>query len=511
MTDSTAASEDPITDEERTPRAWRRVLPRLTLLLGRNRVLAYTAGVAVLALAAGLIIGRALAPAATSAPPAGPVTAPVAFGLLTNEISLRGDVVYAGAIDVTVETGELAGPAVVTGQVPDVGAELNSLSVALEVAGRPLIVLPGDLPAYRTLRFGLSGPDVVQLKTALTSVGIDGGDPADPRFDEKTADGVAALYQKAGYPPPESEEGAVDAVRSAQDAVTAAEQSLAAADTDLAAATAPPLASEATAAANAVRSAQRALDSARAEVPQDPNTIADAKDALALARNQQDELLTPSDTALEELAVKSASTALDQARQALTRTQQEALPELPAAEVLFLGGLPRRVDAVAATRGAVLSAAAMTVSGAELRVTGSVSKDDASLLHVGDEAFFTMPDGAEKPASVTALTPPAEDGGGPWTFELSPGDLSPEQVTEIQDQSLVVRIPVDATDGDVLSVPAAALTAGPGGETRVEVEPDTGEETRLVIVEPGLVSPDGVEVTVVEGELQQGDRVVIGR
>ena len=29
--------------------------------------------------------------------------------------------------------------------------------------GRPVIVLPGDLPVYRTLRVGVSGPDVIQL------------------------------------------------------------------------------------------------------------------------------------------------------------------------------------------------------------------------------------------------------------------------------------------------------------------------------------------------------------
>jgi multidrug efflux pump subunit AcrA (membrane-fusion protein) len=79
-----------------------------------------------------------------------------------------------------------------------------------------------------------------------------------------------------------------------------------------------------------------------------------------------------------------------------------------------------------------------------------------------------------------------------------------------------VSIPVGATEGDVLSVPLAALTAGPGGESRVEVvdgDPRDGDraETRLVTVETGLAADGAVEIRPTGGDLGEGDLVVVGR
>ncbi|MCW5954385.1 MAG: hypothetical protein KIT69_19210, partial [Propionibacteriaceae bacterium] len=62
--------------------------------------------------------------------------------------------------------------------------------------------------------------------------------------------------------------------------------------------------------------------------------------------------------------------------------------------------------------------------------------------------------------------------------------------------------------------PFAALTAGPGGESRVEVvEGDPRDEqakTRLVVVTTGLAAGGYVEVTPAEGDLKAGDLVVVG-
>lgn len=60
------------------------------------------------------------------------------------------------------------------------------------------------------------------------------------------------------------------------------------------------------------------------------------------------------------------------------------------------------------------------------------------------------------------------------------------------------------------------MTAGPGGESRVEVvddDPRKGEraETRIVVVETGLAAGGEVEVKAVDGTLEEGDRVVVGR
>jgi hypothetical protein len=167
-------------------------------VLRSNRGLWITAAIATACLVAGLLTGALVvaplgATANAKAPEPGYVTVPVERGELSNDVVIRADVGYADATEVTLDTASLDGAAVVTGQVPEVGAKLAPLSVALEVTGRPVIVLPGELPAYRTLRFGVSGPDVVQLKEALRAVGIDGGDPSSNVFDGAVATGVAAL------------------------------------------------------------------------------------------------------------------------------------------------------------------------------------------------------------------------------------------------------------------------------------------------------------------------------
>jgi hypothetical protein len=74
-----------------------------------------------------------------------------------------------------------------------------------------------------------------------------------------------------------------------------------------------------------------------------------------------------------------------------------------------------------------------------------------------------------------------------------------------------VSIPVSSTGGAVLAVPLAALTAGPGGESRVEVMGDD-DSTALVEVETGLAAGGYVEVTGAGGAtLSEGDLVVIGQ
>lgn len=495
--------------------AWRRGLGRVGTLLRRNRALWLVSGAAAIALVVGLLGGRALAPATADVPAPGLITAPVVFGALSNEITTRADILYADAVEVTLDTSALSGPAVVTGHVPEVGAELAALSIALEVAGRPVIVLPGDLPAYRTLRYGVSGPDVAQFKAALRAVGLDGGDPEDDVFTSQTAEAVTALYTEAGYPAPEADPGAEDALRAAQSAVTAAEQGLASAENTLAQARSGPSRAELTAAEHAVADAERQLHTARNATPVDRDLVAQLEGAVAVAKAQRDELLAAPDVSAEQLAVDAAHQALAQAREDLERAQQDALPVLPASEVLYLSDLPRRVDAVTAQHGAVLAGAAMTVSGAALSLRSVLPPADAELLEAGDEVFFELPDGAEHRAVIDSV---AVDEGDEtlWAVLATPDPLEPEQVQQLQGQNVRARIPVAATDGDVLSVPAAALSSGPGGETRVEVvtgDPAAGADaaTRLVVVETGLATPDGVEIAPMDGELGEGDLVVVGR
>ncbi len=491
---------------------WRR-------LLRGNRGLWVTALVATATLVAGLLVGTfVVAPAGganAAAPAAGLVTVPVEYGELSNDVTVRADVGYADATEVTIDTASVEGPAVVTGQVPAVGAQLNPLSVALEVAGRPVIVLPGDLPAYRSLRYGVSGPDVVQLKNALRAVGIDGGDPASDRFDEATAAGISALYTAAGYPPPAGDANATAGVTSAEQSVQAAHQSLAAASADLDKAASGASAVEIKQADNEVAAAQRAVSDAQA-AGEPASRIANLQDDLALAQLRRQQLSADPDTSAQRAARDAARDQVSQAETALARARESALTTLPSSEVLYLNSLPRRVDEVAARRGTVLQGKAMTVSGATVQLTGSVAQADARLLTVGGKAGFALPDGTTHPAAIATLAPATgKDANARWSLVLTPDPLSTEQLQQLQGSNVRVSIPVGATNGKVLSVPLAALSAGTGGEARVEVvvgDPrDPKAQTRLVTVKTGLSAKGVVEVTPQGSELAEGALVVVGK
>ncbi|MGC0369928.1 hypothetical protein [Microbacterium sp. SLBN-111] len=487
-------------------------------IVRRNRPLWIVAAVAVASLGAGLGLGRfVISPADASAngspPSPGYVTVPVESGRLSNDVTLRADFGYADPVDVQVDTAGLPGAAIVTGRVPEVGARLETLSIALEVAGRPVIVLPGELPAYRALRFGVSGPDVAQFKTAMRAIGLDAGDPADPVFDERAASAVTALYAQAGYPAPAVAEEATTAVRAAQNAVGSAERAVAAARAADDTARAGASAVDKQEADNAVAAARRAVDTATT-LGDDEATLANLRDALALAQAKRAQLDVAKDTSVTRADLDTAQTQLDQARDDLARARERALPFLPAGEVLFLSDLPRRVDSVDARRGAQLKGTAMVVSGATLSVSGSAPESDARLVTAGARAQVDLPDGTTLDATVAKVTPAAKSGDR-WKILLTPASVTDQQLAELKGKNLRVRIPVASTDGDVLHVPLAALSAGPGGEERVEVvtgDPrDPAVPTRLVVVETGLAAAGAVEVRPVEGDLSVGDQVVVGR
>lgn len=483
-----------------------------------HRLIWVVASVAVLSLAAGIGVSRLIVSpaqaAANAAPPAaGLITVPIEKKPLSNDVTLRADATFDDAVDVKIETGDIDGPAVVTGQVPAVGTEIGPANVVLEISGRPVISLLGELPAYRTLRAGVSGPDVVQLKEALKALGIDPGKGKPEVYDAATAAAVERLYATVGYPAPSAGEDAKVALKAAQEGVRSAQEALDSANAALIAAGAGAGDIEKLQADNDVRAAERAVADAQAT----GGDVAGAQDALALAQAQRAALDAPNDAGAERSAVESAKRGLQDAKDAVVEAQADALTPLPASEVLFLSSMPRRVDAVNVERGGTADGPVMSVSGATLVLEGSASDADAKLLAVGAAATFALPDDTQVAATVTAVEPKKADaegeggGSGRFTVTLAPAELTPEQIGALQGQNVRVAIPVSSTEGEVLAVPLAALTAGPGGESRVEVQRDGAEDTELVTVTPGLAAGGFVEITGADGELAAGDRVVVGR
>jgi hypothetical protein len=119
----------------------------------------------------------------------------------------------ARSIDLSCETGATAGFDAPVGVDPGVGepvvtalpvAEgglLEEGDLALEVSGRPIIVVGGRIPAYRDIRTGDSGPDVLQLESAMARLGLIA--VPDTVADRSTRAAVASLYASLGYSVPD--------------------------------------------------------------------------------------------------------------------------------------------------------------------------------------------------------------------------------------------------------------------------------------------------------------------
>ena len=441
-----------------------------------KRLVALIAAVAVVSLLSGVLIMQFLVSPAelaarTKAPEPGPVTTVVEERVIENVVTTRGEVTYADPVQVTVDTAFTEGRPIVTGQVPEVGAVFEAASVALEVVGRPVIVLPGELPSYRSLSIGMRGPDVFQLKQALAALGYWAGDPESDLFEWDTSTAVGELFQRVGYSPPTGGTEATESLRMAE---------------------------------NSVRSAETAL------------TVANAAWNAAVAGGA-------TDLSVENAGITEAKAARSDAYAALEEAQIAVQPTLPSGEVLFMPSLPRRVDEVFVKRGDALDGPAMTVSGATLTIQGTVSSQDAELLTPGMPAVYEGPGGEELAAAIVSIDAPTSKSSGEgegeqtsdrYQLKLDPGSLSDEQISELRGSNVRVTIPVASTEGTVMAVPLAALSAAPDGGNRVEILVPTQADpfaTETVPVSVGLAAGGFVEIKSDDARIEPGAKVVVGR
>src|SRR6187431_362149 len=139
----------------------------------RNQMVAGALALVVGAGAIGWVVGAQItspAEAAANAAPPTPslITVAVDQRLLSADIVARGEIDFDDPVSLALSgtVGETGSPQIVT-MIPEEGTELAEGAVVLEVAGRPVIVLEGELPVFRDLRPGAKGEDVLQLEQAL--------------------------------------------------------------------------------------------------------------------------------------------------------------------------------------------------------------------------------------------------------------------------------------------------------------------------------------------------------
>jgi HlyD family secretion protein len=157
-------------------------------------------------------------------PPAPTVlTAPVERRRLVDTVVLRGAVGARATFDLTPAPRDNGRPVVTAVRVRP-GEEITAGQVLVEVAGRPLVALPGAVPAYRDLRPGAKGEDVRQLQAALASLGVDPRE-RDGILGPGTKRALAAFYESLGYDAPT--EGDAASLNAARDAVRRAERAAA--------------------------------------------------------------------------------------------------------------------------------------------------------------------------------------------------------------------------------------------------------------------------------------------
>lgn len=504
-----------------------------------RRALATVLGVVALAGAGGWYAGQqvqspAEAAAARKPPPASLITVPIESRILTNGVVAHGTVEFESPVPISlsgaVATAPSGGGSADAGggvqkvtRTPSAGASVAEGAVFMEVSGRPVFVLRGVVPMYRTLGPGTKGADVKQLNEALKRIGFDPGTTGDV-FTPGTASALKRWYQARGYEAKEPGTAERQQLAALELAVQTANETLVAAKAELQAAKSP--------ASTPPSDTTGSPNPSRPPSSGKPGGNTPAPDLAALQGR-----------------VTNADKALGYARQNLADFQATYGVSLAAGELVFLSALPVRVDQVAVRPGDTPSGQVAKVTGTGVRVQTTVPGVDAQLLRAGMPVQLELDSGEKLPGKVDAVgkdaepapagdpgsgtgtgpttgggdgadkggNPAPESGSSPET-PVSPG--APSAVRVVPDdsaalmsragQSVKVTVEVGSTGTPVLAVPIAAVFTGADGQARVKVERADGTVTPVAVT-LGLAATGFVAITAADGQpLAEGDRVVVG-
>jgi hypothetical protein len=157
--------------------------------------------VLVAASATGSVVAMAGAEQATPAAQEPPVnTATVERGRLSDRVSQYGILTYRARSDGSPYSVFNQARGTYT-KLPSAGDEVDCGDVLYRVDDKPVLLLCGSTPAYRSLSTGYSGPDVAELNANLVHLGYATRaqlDPSSHDFSSETASAVEKLQSKLG-------------------------------------------------------------------------------------------------------------------------------------------------------------------------------------------------------------------------------------------------------------------------------------------------------------------------
>lgn len=451
----------------------------------------------------GLRIQSPAEAAARTAPPVpSPILVPVEFRSLSATVITRGTARFDAPSTLSLPISPLKGEAGRITMLPTVGTQVEEGDILLTASGRPLFVFSGSTPAYRDMVIGTQGDDVRQLEMALQRLGMMPG-AVDGVFDNESSAAVARLFNAAGFSP-------LSVTVSEQNQLSELELRLSEAQRAL------------TIAQNEATLAPLALELARAIAAQEQLEI-DAMLANATAVNQSSvEALVRIREMSNQLAIEQAAHDQIAAEEALliAEAQVDALTDqldtaralstsrLALDEFIFVPELPVRVANLEVAVGDDAVGALLQVTNNRLVIDASLPLAEVQLIEVGMPVTIDEPSlGVSASGRISRVaTAPGTDGvdGFHVYFET---EVEKSDIV-LEGFSLRLTIPVESTNGSALVVPVAALSLAADGRSRVQVSQEGG--LAFVTVSVGLSADGWVEVTPLDGELSEGQLVVIG-
>ncbi|MCI0335869.1 MAG: peptidoglycan-binding protein [Planctomycetes bacterium] len=499
--------------------------------MSKKRILILYCVLALMALVAGgawvvgaRIVSPAEAAARTAPPTPSPILVPVEQRVLSNEIVTRGTARFGlpQPLAIAPSTLKLNTASVIT-TLPIPNTQFKEGDVALTTSGRPLFILQGAVPAYRDLVPGSVGKDVRQLEEALQRMGFDPG-PIDGTFDAQTSDAVAKWYEAAGFEPFRPTPEQLTNLRTLEvahgDAAKAKLAAQSAAETAKLAVKAARMKAQhvyKTATADvAVKISDRALIVLDPRALQTARTAADANLELARAAVTSAELdgEVALQTALDAQKVADLDAQLTAEREEKLAADLDAAKrkmgvQIPLDEIVFFPSLPVRVEQVTALVGGAATGPVMSVTDNQVVIDSSLPLDVAPLVKPGMEVAIDEPAVGIKARGIVETVAPSPGTNGVDGYHFYFSVRAGESPTPLQGFSLRLTMPIKSTAGAVTAVPISALSLAANGTSRIQVSKDGGLE--YVAVEPGLAADGFVEVKPLEGTLEPGQLVVVGK